>query len=60
VGVASEGLTVADGEAINGSIVYPIPSSSGDSSGVPQRRQITAEQSPQVRGSVTSWLHRGQ
>src|ERR1051325_2114511 len=39
---------------------YPIPNSSGDSSGVPQRRQITAEQSPQVRGSVTSCAHRGQ
>ena len=43
-----------------GSLYYPIPSSSGDSSGVPQRRQMTAEQSPQVSGSVTSWLHRGQ
>src|ERR1700681_720216 len=60
VGVASEGLTMAEGETVKGSIIYPIPSSSGDSSGVPQRRQITAEQSPQVRGSMTSWLHRGQ
>src|SRR5215475_1560422 len=33
---------------------YPMPNSSADSSGVPQRRQMTAEQSPQVRGSVTS------
>jgi hypothetical protein len=39
---------------------YPIPRSSGDSKGVPQRRQITAEQSPQVRGSETSWPHCGQ
>ena len=39
---------------------YPIPSSSEDSSGVPQRRQITAEQSPQVRGSVTSCAQFGQ
>ena len=46
-----------EGRLISG---YPIPSSSGDSSGVPQRRQMTAEQSPQVSGSVTSWLHRGQ
>lgn len=39
---------------------YPIPSSSGDSRGVPQSRQITAEQSPQVSGSVTSTAHAGQ
>ncbi|MGA8313654.1 MAG: hypothetical protein WB755_26760 [Terriglobales bacterium] len=39
---------------------YPIPNSSGDSSGVPQRRQMTAEQSPQVSGSVTSRAHLGQ
>jgi hypothetical protein len=39
---------------------YPMPNSSGDSSGVPQRRQITDEQSPQVRGSVTSAAHLGQ
>jgi hypothetical protein len=39
---------------------YPIPNSSGDSSGVPQRRQITAEQSPQMSGSVTSCAQRGQ
>jgi len=31
-----------------------MPNSSEDSSGVPQRRQMTAEQSPQVRGSLTS------
>ena len=52
---AGDGET--EGRLIGG---YPIPSSSGDSSGVPQRRQMTAEQSPQVRGSVTSWAHRGQ
>jgi hypothetical protein len=39
---------------------YPIANSSGDSSGVPQMRQITAEQSPQVRGSVTSLAQVGQ
>jgi hypothetical protein len=43
-----------------GGVHYPIPSSSGDSSGVPQRRQMTAEQSPQVRGSFTSWAQIGQ
>ncbi|MGH9498632.1 MAG: hypothetical protein ACRD3L_05770 [Terriglobales bacterium] len=39
---------------------HPIPNSSEDSSGVPQRRQMTAEQSPQVSGSVTSAAHLGQ
>jgi hypothetical protein len=39
---------------------YPMPNSSGDSSGVPQIRQITAEQSPQVSGSVTSRPQLGQ
>src|SRR5882672_2330151 len=41
-------------------IRYPIPSSSEDSSGVPQRRQITDEQSPQVKGSATSAAQTGQ
>src|SRR5579864_5942194 len=40
--------------------IYPIPSSSGDSSGVPHLRQMTAEQSPQVSGSVTSSAQFGQ
>src|SRR5271169_641735 len=40
--------------------IYPIPSSSGDSNGVPQRRQMTEEQSPQVSGSVTSSAQFGQ
>jgi hypothetical protein len=40
--------------------IYPIANSSGDSSVVPQVRQITAEQSPQVRGSVTSLAQVGQ
>src|SRR5208283_2757743 len=40
--------------------LHPMPSSSGDSRGVPQRRQMTAEQSPQVRGSLTSVAHTGQ
>jgi hypothetical protein len=38
----------------------PIPSSSGDSNGVPQRRQMIEEQSPQVSGSVTSLAQFGQ
>ncbi len=40
--------------------LYPMPSSSGDSSGVPQRRQMTAEQSPQVNGSPISTAQTGQ
>ncbi|HEX3319822.1 MAG TPA: hypothetical protein VHR84_03920 [Terriglobales bacterium] len=39
---------------------YPIPSSSGDSSGVPQRLQMTAAQSPHVNGSITSSAQVGQ
>jgi hypothetical protein len=39
---------------------HPIPRSSGISSGVPHTRQITAEQSPQVRGSSTSRAQVGQ
>jgi hypothetical protein len=38
----------------------PIPSSSEDSSGVPQRRQMMAEQSPQLSGSFTSLAQFGQ
>jgi len=38
----------------------PIPRSSGISNGVPQTRQITAEQSPQVSGSSTSCAQLGQ
>jgi hypothetical protein len=41
-------------------VPYPIPRSEEDSSGVPQTRQITAEQSPQVRGSVTCRAQLGQ
>ncbi|HEY6185167.1 MAG TPA: hypothetical protein VIW67_23205, partial [Terriglobales bacterium] len=41
-------------------IGYPIPSSSGDSNGVPQTRQMMAEQSPQISGSLTSRAHLGQ
>ena len=37
-----------------------MPRSSGISSGVPQVRQITAEQSPQVSGSSTSRAQLGQ
>src|SRR5713101_4468276 len=40
--------------------LHPMPNSSEDSSGVPQRRQITAEQSPQVSGSLTSTAQTGQ
>jgi hypothetical protein len=38
-------------------VFHPMPSSSEDSSGVPQRRQMTAEQSPQVSGSLISTAH---
>ncbi|MGA7885818.1 MAG: hypothetical protein WCA44_08755 [Acidobacteriaceae bacterium] len=38
---------------------YPKASSSGDSSGVPQTRQMTAEQSPQTSGSVTGRAQTG-
>jgi hypothetical protein len=41
-------------------VSYPIPRSEDDSSGMPQTRQITAEQSPQVRGSVISRAQWGQ
>jgi hypothetical protein len=37
-----------------------MPNSSEDSSGVPQQRQMTAEQSPQVSGSLTSTAQIGQ
>jgi hypothetical protein len=40
--------------------VHPIPRSSGTSSGVPQTRQITAEQSPQVNGLSISRAQVGQ
>src|SRR5271169_275287 len=40
--------------------LQPIASSSEDSSGVPHRRQMTAEQSPHVSGSVTSTAQTGQ
>ncbi|MGZ7057098.1 MAG: hypothetical protein ACXVK3_16380 [Candidatus Angelobacter sp.] len=39
---------------------HPMPRSADDSNGVPQTRQITAEQSPQVRGSVISRAQLGQ
>jgi hypothetical protein len=39
---------------------YPIPRSAEDSSGVPHTRQMTAEQSPQVSGSVISRAQLGQ
>jgi hypothetical protein len=38
---------------------YPKASSSGDSRGVPQTRQMTAEQSPQTRGSSTERAQTG-
>ena len=47
-------------QAVTLDLSYPIPNSSADSRGVPQRRQITAAQSPQVSGSVTSAAHFGQ
>jgi len=55
------GSVLVAGPAVVGEFMnYPIPSSSGDSRGVPQRRQITAEQSPQVSGSLTSRAQLGQ
>ena len=57
---AGEFCDGADCEAEGILIRYPIPSSSEDSRGVPQVRQITAEQSPQVSGSVTSLAQFGQ
>src|SRR5580765_3314384 len=56
----SLGVSVGADETGAEVIRYPMPSSSGDSSGVPQRRQITAEQSPQVSGSSTSLAQTGQ
>jgi hypothetical protein len=41
-------------------VFYPIASSSADSRGVPQARQITAEQSPQTSGSSTLRAQLGQ
>src|SRR5581483_1770900 len=41
-------------------IDYPMPSSSGDSRGVPQRGQMIEPQSPHVRGFGTSWAQFGQ
>jgi hypothetical protein len=49
-----------DGSPTTNDQIHPMPSSSGDSSGVPQRRQMTAEQSPQVSGSRTSTAQTGQ
>ena len=48
------------GRQDRGGFHYPIPSSSGDSRAVPQRRQMTDEQSPQVSGSFTSSAQFGQ
>jgi hypothetical protein len=42
-----------------GSGHQPKDSSSGDSRGVPQTRQMTAEQSPQTRGSSTERAQMG-
>src|SRR6202035_2173806 len=57
VGSASD--FVDGGDATGIPIDQPMPNSSADSSGVPQRRQMTAEQSPQVSGSRTSAAHFG-
>ena len=43
-----------------GSVGYAMPRSSATSNGVPQTRQITAEQSPHVSGSFTSRAQFGQ
>ena len=44
----------------SGNVPHPIPKSAEDSNGVPHTRQITAEQSPQISGSVTSHAQLGQ
>jgi len=41
-------------------LLQPTPNSSIFSSGVPQRRHMTAAQSPHTSGSSTSILHNGQ
>src|SRR5271154_4483005 len=56
---AAPGIESAAGSTGAGSI-YPIPNSSDDSRGVPQRRQMIEEQSPQVSGSLTSSAQFGQ
>jgi hypothetical protein len=43
-----------------GNVLHPIPKSADDSNGVPHTRQMTAEQSPQISGSVTSHAQLGQ
>ena len=58
----SEGSCVAGAccDVVGCAMDQPMPRSSGISSGVPQTRQITAEQSPQVSGSSTSRAQLGQ
>ena len=58
----SEGSCVAGAgcDVVGCAMDQPMPRSSGTSSGVPQTRQITAEQSPQVSGSSTSRAQLGQ
>ena len=50
----------AMGDCVQERSTHPMPRSAEDSSGVPQTRQITAEQSPQVRGSVIWRAQLGQ
>ena len=62
VGLLSVGVSVGcvvAGSPI-GRVSYPMPSSSGDSSGVPHWRQMMAPQSPQASGSGTSLAQSGQ
>jgi hypothetical protein len=56
--LASSHFIPDEGQIIQGD--QPMPRSADDSSGVPQTRQITAEQSPQVSGLVTSRAQLGQ
>jgi hypothetical protein len=46
--------------AIGGPSGHPMLNSSDVSSGVPQRRHMTDEQSPQVSGSITAAAQTGQ
>src|ERR1700693_3174911 len=60
LGLESDDVRSVSVAMMGDSIRYPLPSSSRDSSGEPHRRQMTAEQSPQVSGSVTAHAHCGQ
>jgi hypothetical protein len=57
---AATGTSVADRRPTSSWLSHPIPNSSTRSSGVPQRLQMIAEQSPQTNGSATAIWQRGQ